>query len=347
MLLISAVAPEGKSNATLRFLMKFYSFHRQLCSFKAMPNAEPLPKVVVITTGGTISCTADRNGALIPTVSGQQLVTPVAERFAGNVTIEVQELTRLDSSSMTLADIDEITAACHRALEDPSVLGVVVTHGTDSMEETGIALDTFHNDSRPIVLTGSQKPYDHPESDGPGNLFEAVMIAADSSAKDIGVLIVFGHAVLPARGAVKWHTSDDLAFATNAPEEPTRAEPVPVVPLAGTQVEIIYAYPGAGRALVDAAVAAGAQGLVVCAMGSGNVGTELGAALGEVLDSGTPVVMTTRVARGDVAGTYGGAGGGATLAAKGAIGSTYFRAGQARVLLAIAIASGVHPVTLF
>ena len=312
-----------------------------------MSNPEARPKVVVITTGGTISCTADPTGALIPTVSGKQLVAPVAERFAGNVDIEVTELSRLDSSSMTLADIDEIVSACHAALADPAVLGVVVTHGTDSMEETAIALDTFHNDTRPIVVTGSQKPYDHPATDGPSNLFEAVMIAADTSARDIGVLIVFGHAVLPARGAVKWHTTDELAFATNAPEEPTRAEPVPVVPLAHTPVEIIYAYPGAGRALVDAAIAAGAKGLVVCAMGSGNVGTELGAALGEVLDQGIPVVITTRVARGDVSGTYGGAGGGATLAAKGAVGSTYFRAGQARVLLAIALASGIHPMTLF
>ena len=82
-------------------------------------------------------------------------------------------------------------------------------------------------------------------------------------------------------------------------------------------------------------------------MGSGNVGTEFGVALGKVLDQGIPVVMTTRVPRGEVSGTYGGAGGGATLAAKGAIGSTYFRAGQARVLLAIAVASGISPFTLF
>ena len=73
----------------------------------------------------------------------------------------------------------------------------------------------------------------------------------------------------------------------------------------------------------------------------------MGAALGRALDDGLPVVMTTRVPRGEVSGTYGGAGGGATLAARGAIGSRYFRAGQARVLLAAAIATGQHPATLF
>jgi len=227
------------------------------------------------------------------------------------------------------------------------VVGVVVTHGTDSMEETAVALDTFHTDPRPIVLTGSQKPYDHPESDGFANLFEAVMIASDTSARDIGVLVVFGHAVLPARGVCKWHTSDELAFATNAPEEPTRADPIPLVPLKDTQVAIISAYPGAPGTLVEAAIAAGVQGLVVEAMGSGNVGVEMGRTLGAALDQGIPVVITTRVPRGEVSGKYGGAGGGATLAAKGAVGSTYFRAGQARVLLAAAIASGVSPFTLF
>ena len=287
------------------------------------------PKVTVITTGGTISCTTDPTGALVPTVAGTTLVQPVADRFAGILTIEVRELTRLDSSSLTFADLDTIIAACHDALTDPTVVGVVVTHGTDSMEETAVALDTFHTDPRPIVLTGSQKPHDHPESDGFANLFEAVMIASDTSARDIGVLVVFGHAVLPARGVCKWHTSDELAFATNAPEEPTRADPIPLVPLKDTQVAIISAYPGAPGTLVEAAIAAGVQGL------------------GAALDQGIPVVITTRVPRGEVSGKYGGAGGGATLAAKGAVGSTYFRAGQARVLLAAAIASGVSPFTLF
>lgn len=308
---------------------------------------ENLKKIVVLTTGGTISCTTDRDGALVPTVRGEQLIAPVAERFEGALTIEVREITRLDSSSMTFADIDEIVTACHDALEDPEVLGVVVTHGTDSMEETAIAVDTFHHDDRPVVFTGSQLSFDHPESDGFQNLFEACMIASDTSARGIGCLIVFGRAVIPARGCVKWHTSDTLAFATNGPEEPLRADPVAVHALADVNVEIIPAYPGAPRTLIDAAIAAGAQGLVIEAMGAGNVGTALAAGVADALDKGIPVVITTRVPRGEVHGSYGGAGGGATLAAKGAIGSTYFRAGQARVMLAISIASGVHPATLF
>ncbi|WP_151549166.1 MULTISPECIES: asparaginase [Corynebacterium] len=308
----------------------------------------PAAKIVVITTGGTIACTTDRDGVLLPTVSGAELLEPVAQRFEDTqLALEVRELDRLDSSAMTLADIDAIIAAVHDALDDPTVTGVVVTHGTDSMEETAIAVDTFHDDPRPVVFTGAQRSFDHPDSDGIGNLFESVVIAMDSSARGIGVIIVFGHAVIPARGATKWHTSDNLAFATNAPEEPTRAEPVPLASLADVSVDIIAAYPGAPRTLVDAALEHGADGLVIEAMGAGNVGRELAIAVGEALDAGTPVVITTRVPRGDVHGSYGGAGGGATLLQKGALGSQYFRAAQARILLAIAIATGVHPATLF
>ena len=306
-----------------------------------------MKKIVVLATGGTIACTTSPEGVLLPTVSGRDLIAPVAARFGEDFSFDVRELNRLDSAAMTFADVDEIVGEIHRVFEDPSVTGIVVTHGTDSMEETAVAVDCFHNDLRPVIFTGAQKSFDHPEADGPGNLFEACVIAADDSARGIGTLVVFGHAVIPARGCVKWHTSDELAFATNGPEEPTRPDPIAPVALDGTRVDIVPAFAGADRTLIDAAVAAGAQGIVVEAMGAGNVGRQLALGIVDALDAGIPVVVTTRVPRGDVFGSYGGAGGGATLAAKGALGSTYFRAAQARVLLAVAIASGVHPATLF
>lgn len=306
-----------------------------------------MKKIVVLATGGTIACTTSPEGVLLPTVSGRDLIAPVAARFGEDFSFDVRELNRLDSAAMTFADVDEIVGEIHRVFEDPSVTGIVVTHGTDSMEETAVAVDCFHNDLRPVIFTGAQKSSDHPEADGPGNLFEACVIAADDSARGIGTLVVFGHAVIPARGCVKWHTSDELAFATNGPEEPTRPDPIAPVTLDGTRVDIVPAFAGADRTLIDAAVAAGAQGIVVEAMGAGNVGRQLALGIVDALDAGIPVVVTTRVPRGDVFGSYGGAGGGATLAAKGALGSTYFRAAQARVLLAVAIASGVHPATLF
>lgn len=305
-------------------------------------------RVVVLTTGGTISCTADRQGHLLPTLDGASLVRPIADRFTpGTVEVEVRELTHVLSASMTGVEMDAVVAAVHEALEDPSVDGVVVTHGTDAMEETAMAVDVFHDDPRPVVFTGAQLPADHPEADGPTNLFEAMVVAMDNSARGIGALIVFGHAVLPVRGAVKWHTTDMLGFATNAPEDPVRPEPLPVHPLEDVRVDIVAAHAGSDGSLVDAAVANGAQGLVIEGLGAGNVGTAFAEAVGRALEAELPVVMCTRVPRGDVHGTYGGAGGGASLAERGVIGAGCVHAPQARIILMAAIAAGVHPQTLF
>lgn len=305
-------------------------------------------RIVVLATGGTIACTSDRRGGLLPTVDGESLVRPVIGRFpAGSVDVEVRDLAHIDSAAMTLAEVDEINAAIHEVFADPGVDGIIVTHGTDSMEETAMAVDVFHGDDRPVVFTGAQKPSDHPEADGPNNLFEAMVVAMDASARGIGVLIVFGHAVLPVRGAVKWHTTEELAFATNAPEDPVRPDPLPLHELSGVRVDIIPAHAGSDATFVDAALAAGARGLVIEGMGAGNVGNQMAAGIIRALEADVPVVMCTRVPRGDVHGSYGGAGGGASLAARGVIGAGCVHAPQARIILAAAIAAGVHPQTLF
>lgn len=305
-------------------------------------------RIVVITTGGTIACTTDRDGSLTPSISGTELVAAVAARYPeGAMDVQVRELGSLDSSNLQLSDVDRIVAAIHEVLADDSVDGIVVTHGTDTMEETAMAADIFHSDSRPVVFTGAQLPYDHPETDGPGNLFEAVTIASDASARGIGVLIVFGHAVLPVRGATKWHTTDPLAFATNAGDEPLRPEPLPLTELAGSQVEIVPAYLGADGSALDAAVAAGARGIVVEGLGAGNVSDAFAAAIERAIAADVPVVMATRVPRGEVFARYGGAGGGATLARLGVISADCVHAPQARIILAAALAAKAHPQTLF
>ena len=91
------------------------------------------PRVVVLGTGGTISCTHDPSGALVPTLSTQELIDPVVQRFEGNVIVEARDIAQLDSSSITFDDYDTINAAIKEALSDPGVTGIVVTHGTDSM----------------------------------------------------------------------------------------------------------------------------------------------------------------------------------------------------------------------
>ncbi|MDK4246678.1 asparaginase [Corynebacterium accolens] len=304
--------------------------------------------VVVLSTGGTIASTHDDKGAVVPIVKGSDLVDPLYSEFdKDKLELEVKDIANLDSSAMTLADTDKIITAVHEQLQRNDVDGVIVTHGTDSMEETAIALDTFHDSDKPVVLTGAMRPFDDDDPDGPENLATAVETVTNPDYAGHGAFIAFGGKVIPARGAFKSDTEKADGFATNSQEKfPERPEPLKYAPLGDVRVDIIAAYPGAPADLIEQSLAKGAQAIVIEGMGSGNSGPDLANAAMEAAKS-VPVVLTTRVDHGPVEGIYGGAGGGATLADAGVIPSGNLRAPQARMLLAAAVATGTDAQKLF
>ncbi len=292
--------------------------------------------IAVVATGGTIACTTDDTGALVPTVSAAELVEAAREiSTPSDVDISPVDSVRLDSSSLSLTDLDDLLQRVHALLADDSIAGVVITHGTDSMEDTAMALELFHTGKKPVVITGAQRSFDHLESDGPQNLADAISYAANGAP---GVSIRFGGLTIPARGAFKAHTSALEAFQATSQKIRTRPT-LPLAPLAGQDVVIISAWPGAPRLLVDAAVASGVNGIIVEGLGSGNMGSEMGEGVKDALDAGIPVLITTRVPEGSVTLAYGGDGGGATLAQAGALGTGTLRAGQARMVLLAALAT--------
>ena len=292
--------------------------------------------IAVVATGGTIACTTDDTGALVPTVSAAELVEAAREiSTPSDVDISAIDSVRLDSSSLSLTDLDDLLQRVHALLADDSIAGVVITHGTDSMEDTAMALELFHTGEKPVVITGAQRSFDHLESDGPQNLADAISYAANGAP---GVSIRFGGLTIPARGAFKAHTSALEAFQATSQKIRTRPT-LPLTPLAGQDIVIISAWPGAPRLLVDAAVASGVNGIIVEGLGSGNMGSEMGEGVKDALDAGIPVLITTRVPEGSVTLAYGGDGGGATLAQAGALGTGTLRAGQARMVLLAALAT--------
>ncbi|MBK4147578.1 asparaginase [Corynebacterium macginleyi] len=289
--------------------------------------------LALIATGGTIACTTVQDGSLVPTVTGAQL--------AADIDAEVVEFRQLDSSSITLADLDELIAVVNEQTARADIDGVIITHGSDSMEETAMALEIFCACDTPIVLTGAQRSYDHPHPDGPRNLRDARKLAL---SKRPGVFICFGGMIVPARGARKQHTFDLRAFESLRVSDATpRLQPRPMAP---HPVEIIPAYPGAGRVLVDAARTC-AAGFVIEAMGAVNTSRDMGRALADALHDGLPVVISTRTPYGATALSYGGDGGGASLHSLGAINAGSFRPSQARILLAAALATGTDPAEVF
>lgn len=312
------------------------------------PRATAEGHVVVLSTGGTIASTHDKTGAVVPTVTGSKLVEPLSGTFdKDKLTLEVKDIAKLDSSAMTLDDTDTIIEAVNKELQRDDVDGVVVTHGTDSMEETAIAVDTFQDSDKPVALTGAMRPFDDPDPDGPENLALAVKTVTDPSNKGRGTFIVFADHVIPARGAFKSDTTKADGFANNnGKKQPQRPKALKHQPLGNTRVDIIAAYPGAPADLIQRSLDSGAEGIVIEGMGAGNIGDEL-AQVAKAAAKKVPVVLTTRVDHGPVEGIYGGAGGGATLADAGVISSGTLRAPQARMLLAAAITTGTDAEDLF
>ncbi|KZF08205.1 MULTISPECIES: asparaginase [unclassified Rhodococcus (in: high G+C Gram-positive bacteria)] len=285
--------------------------------------------VALLTTGGTIASSRDEHGVSRPVAGVGVDVDGVA----------VREVMSKDSSALDFADLDTIRTAVADALAEDGCVGVVVLHGTDTMEESALYVDLFHDDERPVVFTGAQRTADHADPDGPGNI--AAAVAAAQSER--GVLIAFGGRLLPARGAVKKHTTELDAFRSAALPRP---KPLPWKPIAGVRVDIVALYPGADGLQIDACRQAGASGIVLQALGSGNTNAAVVHAVKEAVTAGVHVVVTTRVPFGETSPTYGGGGGGHDLVDAGAVFSRELRAGQARIQLAALVATGASDVAV-
>jgi len=285
--------------------------------------------VALLTTGGTIASSRDEHGVSRP-------VPGVGVDMDGVV---VREVMSKDSSALDLADLDAIRTAVVDALAEDGCAGVVVLHGTDTMEESALYVDLFHDDARAVVFTGAQRTADHPDPDGPGNIAAAVTAAWSEQ----GVLIAFGGRVLPARGAIKKHTFELDAFRSAAVPRP---DPLRWQPVAGVRVDVVALYPGADGVQIDACREAGASGIVLEALGSGNTNALVVHAVKEAVAAGLHVVVTTRVPFGETSPTYGGGGGGHDLLDAGAVFSRELRAGQARIQLAALVATGATDVVV-
>jgi L-asparaginase len=312
-----------------------------------------VPLVTVLTTGGTIASRADAGGGATAQDDGADLVARLD--LPSSVELRVRDLFRVGSFRMTLDRVHELARAVAAELRDDRVAGVVVTHGTDTTEESAFFLDLFHADPRPVVLTGAQRAADAPDSDGPRNLADAVTATAAPAARGLGVLIGFGGQLFPARGTRKTHTlaADTFLNPLGGPlgwvhggevgivAQPRRGTPLPLDAFdpGGVRVDVAACHPDADATALRAFAEAGARGIVLEATGAGNANPAICAAVAQLTAAGLVVVTSTRVAAGPVAAIYGD-GGGVDLESAGAVPSGLLRPSQARILLAALL--GIH-----
>ncbi len=313
-----------------------------------------MARVAVVFTGGTISTAFDPVArGNVPILDGVAILarTPGLDGIAEVVAIDRG---RTPASHFSFTDLLDIAADVRGALADPTIDGAVIVQGTDTIEETSFCWDLVLDGPKPVVVTGAMRASDAPGFDGPANLRDAVRVAAAGAMRGAGVVVCLGGTIEPADDVVKMHASALDTFASPNAGSLGRIEGDDVSVLrvragrrhvatttAAARVHLITATVAMDGSLLDAAVATGADGIVVAATGAGNTDPTLLAAATRAIEVGIPVALATRCPSGRAGTAYAFPGGGARWIEAGAIPVGHLCAVKARVALALGLGAGL------
>lgn len=279
-----------------------------------------LPRVVVLATGGTIASRFDpESGALKAALTGDEIVEAVPE-LAELARMSVEQIANVNSWDMTPAIWRDLERRANALLAEPDVAGIIVTHGTDTLEETAYFLDLTVLSDKPVILVGAQRSAMESDSDGPRNMLNAVRVAVSPEAVGKGTLVVMNGQINAARDVTKTSTLDVETFQTlgfgllgladvekvRFYRAPTRRQTIPLRPDDTLPtVEIVTEYAGSDGRVIRALLEQGTMdGLVVAGLGLGHVSSGSVAAIREVRARGIPVVTSTRVLTGRIVPLY-------------------------------------------
>lgn len=308
--------------------------------------------VHIITTGGTIASRIDPvTGGAIPAVTAKELVA--MSPSIGDV--RVTDFGLLQSWNIGPDVMARVASTVIDAFADDAVAGAVVTHGTDTMEETVFELDLLVDSPKPVVITGAMRNASDPGFDGPRNLAAAARVAKHESARGRGALLVMNDEIHAARFVTKTHTTAFHTFAS--PESGAigaiddrgvvfhwTLKPIQKLktPRAETRVYLVKMAAGTDDLLLRALLDARAAGVVIEASGAGNVPDVWNEPIAALIGAGIPVVLVSRCISGRIAPVYGGRGGGKTIHGLGVIDGAWLSGPKARVALALALGNGLR-----
>lgn len=309
------------------------------------------PKICIVGTGGTIASRFDAQlGGHVSAATARDLVTAVPE-LTDIADVEIVEHSNINSALMDSRTAFGLRDTLRKVLQDEAVAGIVVTHGTATLEETAYLMDLTVGSEKPIVFTGAQRNADEKDPDGPRNLLCAAMIAAHPEAGGRGVMVALGSEIHAARDAIKINPEILTCFGARD------GGPLGVVTKAGLNffarpqrrlhlevdgirehVHIIKMAQGASDLLFRACIAAKVDGIIVEGTGGGNVNRPFYDGACAALDAGIPVIAGVRLPSGAPHTGKGYAGSFQSLIKHGAIASGYLSGQKARILLMVALA---------
>ncbi|HEX5971671.1 MAG TPA: asparaginase [Gemmatimonadaceae bacterium] len=310
--------------------------------------------IVLLFVGGTISMKHDDAlGGAVPALSGEEIVA--ATRGLRDVApLELEQWGRFPGPHMTVERMWALRSRIAEHLARPEVGGVVVTHGTDTLEETAYLVARSVAADKPVVFTGAMRPASDIGWDGPSNLLDATRVAASPESRGGGTLVCIGERIHSALEVGKTHTEARDAFespglgALGEVDEgvviyhrAVRHMPAPIMPeQPAMPVDLVAAYAGADSRLLDASRESGARAVVLAAMGRGNVPPAMFDGVVRWVESGRPILVSSRAQRGRVGASYAYPGGGRQLLDAGAIFAYGRRPGQARIEAMLALGAG-------
>jgi len=283
--------------------------------------AKQLPNIVILATGGTIAGAAATgtqagytSGAV--TIDAMLAAVPGIQKLAN---IKGEQISNVGSQDMNFDILLTVAKRCNALLAGSSVDGIVITHGTDTMEESAFFLNLVVKSEKPVVLVGSMRPSTAVSADGPLNLYDAVAVAGDPAARGRGVLVVMNDSIhgahsltktsttamqtfmSPLRGIVGVSTYGKNDFYNNPSWKHTSASEFDITNVAKLpRVDILFAYEDMSPDLVDASVANGAKGIIIAGVGNGNMNKATLEAAVRAVKKGVFVVRSSRVPTGSV-----------------------------------------------
>jgi L-asparaginase len=317
--------------------------------------SQNLPRVIVLSTGGTIAGqqpNTDKAGYLPGKISIEELLKKIPS-ITQKAKVQGEQIASIGSYDMTVDIWIKLARRINEIFVKNEADGIVITHGTDTQEETAYFLNLTVRSDKPVVLTGSMRPATAISADGSKNLYDAIIVASDIDSKGKGVLLCFNESIYDAKNVVKTSTTNVNAFTSpntgsigqvydgkvfyNARTvnkhggttafEISKIDSLPAV-------EIVYAYAGASDAAINAFINKNAAGIIIAGTGNGSFDKAILESVKNAVKKGVIVVRSSRVVSGKVTTQYTGAFDDSKL---GTIVSDNLNPQKARILLMLAL----------